>query len=782
MGRAKGSKNKATTPTNTTKGGQRKLPRRTHNVRSRPSLGASSSSSRQSTFTQMEHWNTATPVKATRAEVIAISSDHQPDSDFEEPQPKKKRRVTRDPSDLPKLKSSTSRSKSKLPDKAEADQHTVTQLWRMPNGSSILSDEIEDEDENDGRLDFNIYADEGRDRYTSMVAEQQNERRRRLPWLRQDDPAVNGDANPWTPTQGSASKHMEVPRRALPWVHEDETATPDNMSQDSPAQTRRYDLRSPAKVVESPVRLSSYHIASRDFHTPKKSRLREIPSSQTPASAKLSVRRSQRLQGRSPDQRSPLKEKQLRSSPLKKVTVRRSPLKERSANVPSARWKAGSPKSQNPTMKMLERVRMRKMGKLPADESQIASSPVRAEENEPLAEEYASAEASLKLNEDFELHESEHCEIADNAAQAEPEMPPPRTLTRTTTVQDSQLEDMPPPTQLLPSCKLKRTTTVQDSQSDDLSLAPAPRTLKRTATVQDSQSEDLDKSSDIYRSTSRSSSIQQRLEDDDNDDGPYEGTATYDQGPYTYDPVSAALDRDAARFGWTQTQAPVTRVANSVANSEDEEDDDLDQGIVPPSEDEEEVMVLPQPTAGPSQELGEDSDPLALAPEEPLSEAASKPGNAEPEITAEPTGVLSEQEAPSESPPSSPPTLRPSQVSTVVPTQMSPRQRTQRVKLEEYSPPTSPPAPVSHSPNARTQKTARPHLHPRTQELQCSSSPLPFPPWSSPGRRRWAALESEPFGQSPGGVNNAREALENLSDFSLPPPPPLSSSAGPRSD
>ena len=733
----------------------------------------------------MEDWNTATPDEGSRAEAIAISSDHEPDSDFEEPQPRKKRRVTRNGSDVPKLKPSTSKSKSKLPDKAEADQHTVTQLWRMPNGSTILADEIDDDGDDDD-IGFNIYADDGRDRYTSMIAEQQKERRRKIPWLKQDDAAAKEDASRDSPATRSAKK-QRTQRLTLPLEQENEPTTLGRACQESPAQTRRYDLRSPAKVAESPVRLSPYQIASRDFHTPKKSRLREIPSSQTPASAKLSVRRSQRLNHQSPDQRSPLKEKQLRSSPLKKVSVQRSPLKERSVNVPFARKKRTSPESQNPTMKMLERVRLIKMGKIPADESQFPSSQGRpdGDADEPTADGHAAAEHPERPNEDFEDNANDHIEESEtgdaqgDTAEPVPPLSIPRTLKRTATAQESGTGVMPPPGQAPPRT-LKRTTTVQDSQMDEIPLAPAPRELKRTASVQDSQCEDLDMSSDTYRSIPDDSRTQQPAEHDD-DDEDYGETAAYDQGPYTYDPVAAALDRDAARFGWTQTQAPLARVVNSVCDPDDEDEEDLDRGIESPSDDEEEVTLLAQqPITGPSQELGEDSDPRAVASQD---DAAHEPDHAEP------AGIQCEQEALSDSPPSSPPTLRPSQVSTVVPTQMSPRQLTQRVKFEEeeeeYSPPTSPPAPApaaSPTHKATVEASVRPMLHPRTQELQFSSSPLPFPPWSSPDRRRWAALESQSVRETEGGLEKAREALDNLSDFSLPPPPPLMSSAGPRFD
>lgn len=329
---------------------------------------------------------------------------------------------------------------------------------------------------------------------------------------------------------------------------------------------------------------------------------------------------------------------------------------------------------------------------------------------------------------------------------------------------------------------------------DDLSLELPPRQLKRTATVQNSQLEDMDLSSDLYRSISASSRTQQQIDYDSNaHDNLHDEGGTYDQGPYTYDPVSAALERDAERFGWTQTQAPLGRVANSVDDKDDGDDYDLDHGIEPPSDNEDDVVMLPKPARAISQELGDLSDPPAGALEEPLpaAGAANEPGEPEAADGAL-TEVASEQDPPSDSPPSSPPTLRPSQTSTVVPTQMSPRHATQRVKFEvkEYSPPTSPPAPREKAvpaPISPSQKPAEQGrlgsvIRPRTQEFQFSSSPLPFPPWSSPERGRWAGMETQSLRENGNEAGKAREALNNLTDFSLPPPPPLMSSSVPRSD
>ncbi|KAF2857875.1 hypothetical protein K470DRAFT_260363 [Piedraia hortae CBS 480.64] len=99
----------------------------------------------------------------------------------------------------------------------------------------------------------------------------------------------------------------------------------------------------------------------------------------------------------------------------------------------------------------------------------------------------------------------------------------------------------------------------------------------------------------------------------------------------------------------------------------------------------------------------------------------------------------------SEDPTGLKPRLRPSQQSTVIPTQ------------------SSPPVP---KPSQKNAASSSPYHTPRKPHLQDSvfksSSPLPAPPWSSP----------------PTAISDKSGKIrETLEDFSLPPPPPLSSSS-----
>ncbi|KAI7155536.1 hypothetical protein KC352_g27648 [Hortaea werneckii] len=175
------------------------------------------------------------------------------------------------------------------------------------------------------------------------------------------------------------------------------------------------------------------------------------------------------------------------------------------------------------------------------------------------------------------------------------------------------------------------------------------------------------------------------------------------------------------------------------------------------------------------------------SPEPPDFAAQSKPQDPPGELSA-PT----EQHRPQISDdanehriPSSPPPLRPSQISTVAGTQLSPsrlkdtqrpppltlaspRVRPQPDLIPSSSKPSSPSAPAS--PNSKQPFSQWPETFP--------SSPLPLPPWSSPPRlpetqASKARSQTQTRG-APGSIG-----LGSLADFSLPPPPPMSSSSRP---
>ena len=111
---------------------------------------------------------------------------------------------------------------------------------------------------------------------------------------------------------------------------------------------------------------------------------------------------------------------------------------------------------------------------------------------------------------------------------------------------------------------------------------------------------------------------------------------------------------------------------------------------------------------------------------------------------------------------SSSPPLRPSQVSTFVPTQASVRQTaTQTENIDSARPANDllEPATVPISPYKPTH-----HLE------ALSSSPFPLPPWSSPQKVRTQNETNR--GSSP----HRSSQLAKLVDYSLPPPPMLHSS------
>jgi hypothetical protein len=669
---------------------QRTFGHRRHISRPRASLG-SEKEKRQSSLTQLDFVSTP-----QTHDVIPISSDEDDeDGDFAVEQPRKKRRVSAKGSEgddwTPRTRSSGKRNSGKGKKKVglERGQQTMTQIDFVPSSQRRrLVDDIEDDDD--------LYVEEQLlDERESPVALRRAGVKRTLPWVNQSDDEM--DHAPQSPVTNTTHKHSH-------------------------------------KVVQQQPDLALHDIATHDFTTPKKvARFQEIPSSQSPPSIKMSTRQSRKIQRHYLGQKSPSKSPS--TSPSKQKGLRRTPLTERSVNIVPPRWQPETQESQNPTMKMLQQVRLRtKLGGAP-------------------------------------LHE-------------EAPMPPPkRRPQRHVQVESSQADGSVATKPTVPR-RLQRTATVQDSQASDENIATQmpPRGLTRTLTVQDSQHEDLDLSSQLYRSMSSRENLQV-IDSQDNDDQHDEHEEIHGEEeeeeekeeedeeveeqqeddeedyPHTYDPVSAALDRDAARYAWTQTQAPRTQHKRTqVMDSEDDsDDDDLDRGIVPDSESEDEIILLPSPTAqnGPSQELC--SEDLVA----PNSEEAN-------EQTPRPHAAIQKQ--PSPSPPSSPPPLRPSQVSTVMPTQSSPHFTLPAAlaEAEEFSPPTSPPT-------AAKQSLIRKPQFQDTQALTISSSPLPLPPWSSSGE-----VDLGLYTMSKGeGADNGGNDLASLVDFSLPPPPPLGMSSSP---
>lgn len=650
---------------------QKTFAHRRHISRPRASLGTEKEK-RQSSLTQLDFVSTP-PTN----DVIPISSDEE-DGDFTVEQPRKRRRVSAKGSEgddwTPKTgsaRSSAKRTSAKAKKKGglERGQQTMTQIDFVPSAQRRqLVDDIEDDDDD---LDYEEQPFAGRE---SPVAVRQTGVKRTLPWVDQSDDEM--EHIPQLPTRATERKglHKALPQR------------PD---------------------------LALHSIAAHDFTTPKKvARHMEIPSSQSPPSIKMSTKQSRKSQRHYLGQRSPSKSPS--TSPSKSKGLRRTPLNEKSVNIVPPRWQPETQESQNPTMKMLQQVRLRtKMGGAP-------------------------------------LHE-------------EAPMPPPtKRPQRRVQVESSQIDGPAVTNQTLPR-KLQRATTIQDSQASDENIMTQmpPRGLARTLTVQDSQHEDLDLSSQLYRSMSSRENLQiidsqahnDRYDEDEEGEELGDEEDEEEEYPHTFDPVSAALERDAARYAWTQTQHKKTQIVDS---EEDSDDDDLDRGIVPDSESEDEIVLLPSHSAqdGPSQEL--------------CSEDLVAPNSEANEPTPVPPKTVQNQ--PSPSPPSSPPPLRPSQVSTVMPTQSSPHFTVpaEIAEEEEYSPPTSPPTTTKQS------MIKKPQFQ-DTQALTISSSPLPLPPWSSSGEVD-LGLYTLPKGDR---TENGGNELASLVDFSLPPPPPLGMSSSP---
>jgi hypothetical protein len=656
---------------------QKTFSHRRHIARPRAFLG-SEKEKRQSSLTQLDFVSTP-----QNNQIISISDDNDEDGDFEVEQPRKRRRVSANGSEgderTPRTRSSGKRqsAKAKKRDGLEKGQQTMTQIDFVPSAQRRQTfDDIEDDDDLDHEHNYI-------DRKSPVSLHQVGVTRTLTCSALSDDQMEHVPQSPFKITR----------RKTSP------------------------------KAVDQQSDLALHSIAAHDFTTPKKEvRHPEIPSSQSPPSIKMSTRQSRRSQRHYLGQKSPSKPPS--NSPLKLKGLRRTPLIEKSVNIAPQRWQPKTQESQNPTMKMLQQVRLRtRMG------------------------------GAL-------LHE-------------EAPMPPPKRRPQRRVEVESSQANVPTAIEQVPPRRLQRTTTVQDSQASDENITTQmpPRGLTRSLTVQDSQHEDLDLSSQLYRSMSSRENLQvidsqagnDRYEDEEEHD--QEAEEEHEEGeeedyPHTYDPVSAALERDAARYAWTQTQALQTQHKRTqiMDSEEDSDDDDLDRGIsiIPDSESEDEMILLPSDTAklGISQEL--------------CSENLVAPNSAAKEKTPQPLATLQKQT--STSPPSSPPPLRPSQVSTVMPTQSSLHFTllAELAEAEEYSPPTSPPT-------ATKQAMIEKPKYQDTQAFTISSSPLPVPPWSSSGEVDLGIYTLPKGDKTDNGVNE----LASLVDYSLPPPPPLGMSSSP---
>ena len=393
-------------------------------------------------------------------------------------------------------------------------------------------------------------------------------------------------------------------------------------------------------------------------------------------------------------------------------TAERSPLNTRSSNVQSAPTTAApSPESQNVSMKMLERIRFGTR-KVPLND---------------MLDQRALRENASALDESVNA-------APDSAIEAE--LQP---LSRIRTIQDSQSED-----------------AGLSNLSSGETVAQPLRRLQRVSTVQDSQFDEDDFLSEVNEITDDNILESHLIEDSQ-----YVDQNT--QQDY-FDPANSALDRDALRFGCTQTQRQLSDIDEEDADDETD-DEDLDRGCSGSTVERAQVLDmdpqvngLEQPYGVPAQRDTEKRQPPLIMKPHGLLHARRPDSRDDSAYESGDMANHEEVQVISSSPPP-----RPSQVSTVVPTQASLPHPTSRngsgdrplqnlPMMEPLTLPLSPHKPIHHS-----------------QIL--SSSPFPLPPWSSPDRRRLMD-KGDDGDESP--IRSSQ--LARLVDYSLPPPPPLSSS------
>lgn len=461
-------------------------------------------------------------------------------------------------------------------------------------------------------------------------------------------------------------------------------------------------------IPSSPRAASAVNMAGMapKVQTPLTKRIKEIPSSQTPPSTRYSTRKSDHKPG-----------------------LQRSPLKERSTNVLSTTPKRQSSGSQKMGSGLFKRAR--------------------------------SATKTVPLNDSFEPTDALEQNVGVPAEPSKPSQPSerrPRKLLRVNTVQDSQTEDLDlsnttfvaeSPVNATP--KLVRVSTVQETQFDDAGLLSDP--VEATIISSGQPETYQDQHQPTYGEKTQAAGYTQA--------GSYTQTGGYTQA--TFDPVDSALDRDASRFEWTQNQAVLPLVVDEQHEDSETDDDDLDRGCYQRT-----AFKVP----GVLDRLHQTRDELVT--ESSPSRKATRPGattervHGDEEARADVSGndgdedgdatIVAIQADTEAAVPSSPSPALPSQDSTVVPTQFSLKQNyAPEDDLAEQQPDTM----LSEAPTIIPLDSS-PKLPGGRFETLYSSSPLPLPPWSSPGHVRELGAA-------------ARHALQ-VKDWSLPPPPPMSSS------
>lgn len=450
-----------------------------------------------------------------------------------------------------------------------------------------------------------------------------------------------------------------------------------------------------------------------ELQTPAKSRIKpEIPSSQTPPSTKTSTR-----------------------STVRREDVDRSPLRQRSTNILATSPIRPSAGSRNTSLRMLEATKFRERSAKRADRMLTAS---------PSKHSIASRPGDWEQVETTQTH----------TVEVQPNVRP---------IQHTQISQGPPSPRPVPR-RLRRTLTVQDSQIDDFGPLSVVRTqsldgetvsLQRITTIQDSEADpDQD---DLYTS----------LEAEMYPSTTLEGLTQFPYLESTYDPAHSALDRDAERFLWKQTQMEHhVRAMDDVQEHDESEtdDDDLDVRI---------AAAASTRNNRPLEVTAQSSQGNAITPKKRASDATRKASRHEseammpithsPEKACPPERLHAVQDLDVQVVLSSP--HNPSQISTIVPTQWS----------QALQPPDAESSDLKRlkehvAADVDTMPSSPPKLFSAALDV-LSSSPLPLPP-SSLG---FEHEDSNTRKADQAGKYRSDNSLESIVDFSLPPPPPLSS-------
>ncbi len=542
-------------------------------------------------------------------------------------------------------------------------------------------------------------------------------------------------------------------------------------------------------------------------NTPRNSRFKEIPSSQSPASVQLSTQRSQRF-----------------------MDAGKTPLKARDGNSRSPIKQSQSQKLQaGDESQMFARKMLMSMETQPQERSSVRFEEEEADSAKNEATPKPQLKNTPKLVRMTTVPDSTDTENDDEVVKQATERPQ-RTLKRVGTVQESQSElgrdqdenggeeasEISIVAEADQRAVMDQVPPMPPSQCDDMDLELGDGSTQEGYGIAEMEHLGIAHDVPIERNVEPAARVEEQnhaaeheaaeLSEAEEEAGEHN---FYEEA--TYDPAYSALDRDAARFALiTQTQGlrPYLH-GNNDRYLDDEslqaiaeeplEDHSLDEeeytaahqlshelsaaanAVVPSSQPGEQtrnastrikdsqpsaagqvtsselVPIAHVSTSHPQDAAGEDEERI---PSSPPPAPLAKPSltvakEAEPALQPDSPGVLQQEE---ERVPSSPPPLRASQVSTVVPTQYSltrPASRRAGATQTQWS---------FRSPLKTTRSRSQEEMM-----MMGSSSPVQLPPWSSPERARYTA-------RMEAGGGTGELVMGSMMDFSLPPPPPISSS------